>query len=328
MSIDAVYVITQKLDLRLTRICVASIRFWHPDVPIYLIKDEILAEFDTGEIESVWNVKVERCGRARLGGCKWLIKFEPLFLPGSRRILVLDSDIVLCGPLLEALNQIEADFIVAEEYWHGPLTGNPHGDAVVNGLFFDLNRLRTFDSQYAFPGKAFNAGQMVMTTGLLTRHDFDAMIDWAGVPRVKSPEVFRMGDQGIWNYLLHQRCCQGKLTLKYADFMVVGSDSRCRDVDVSRIEKRQGYPFLIHWAAGHPAFLSAMNASDILRFFENYYYSKLPRSGLSRKMRSTTYAAWRVCRQSKYKTHLVCRRVLANLRLLETAKRLNRVRIK
>ena len=39
MTIDAVYIACYKYDLRFTRILVASIRHWYPEIPIYLIKD-------------------------------------------------------------------------------------------------------------------------------------------------------------------------------------------------------------------------------------------------------------------------------------------------
>ena len=58
MKIDCIYLLTHKYYLRLTSICVASIRYWYPDIPIYLIKDEVDGSFSTREIERIWNVGV------------------------------------------------------------------------------------------------------------------------------------------------------------------------------------------------------------------------------------------------------------------------------
>lgn len=58
MKIEGVVISCYRSDLRLTRICVASVRFWYPDVPIWLLKDRHYGDFDTGEIEKYWNAQV------------------------------------------------------------------------------------------------------------------------------------------------------------------------------------------------------------------------------------------------------------------------------
>ena len=39
MKIDSIVIACFKKDLHLMRICVASIRYWYPDVDIWLLKD-------------------------------------------------------------------------------------------------------------------------------------------------------------------------------------------------------------------------------------------------------------------------------------------------
>ena len=45
-------------DLNLLRPCVASIRYWYPEVEIFLIKDYKKGDFSTKEIERAFDVKV------------------------------------------------------------------------------------------------------------------------------------------------------------------------------------------------------------------------------------------------------------------------------
>ena len=48
-----------------------------------------------------------------------------------------------------------------------------------------------------------------------------------------------------------------------------------RDLDLAKMAKDSPYPFVIHWAGlKHPR-IKAMIRSDILLFFEDYYYSKI-----------------------------------------------------
>jgi hypothetical protein len=297
MKIESVYVFTQEQDLRLTRICVASVRFWHPDIPIFLVKDERKNRFNTAEIEQNFNVNVERFGQDIIGGCGFLIKFEPLFLKERQRSLILDSDIVFCGPVVERLSDLEADFIVAEDCTHGSLAGSAYGEAVVNRLYFNLKNLRRFDPFYAFPNRAFNAGQIVITTGLLKREDLAPLIDWSGVPKLKNPDIFKMGDQGVWNYFLHSESQHGRLHLEYEDFMLLHGDKRCSEINLRRIQEHEGYPFLIHWAGCHPATLSAMPFNEILYFFEDWYYARTRTPLIQRLWREGDYARIRLQKQ-------------------------------
>ena len=49
-----VIIAVNKTDLWFCRICIASIRFYYPDVEIYIIKDELNGFFSTNEMEKLW----------------------------------------------------------------------------------------------------------------------------------------------------------------------------------------------------------------------------------------------------------------------------------
>ena len=56
--IERMYVAACAKDFHLTRLCVASIRFWYPDIPITLIPDFNAGQFDSRPLERDWNVDV------------------------------------------------------------------------------------------------------------------------------------------------------------------------------------------------------------------------------------------------------------------------------
>ena len=58
MKIDGICIACYRHDVELTRLCVASIRYWYPDIPIWLVKDQKYGPFSTREIEKVWRVGV------------------------------------------------------------------------------------------------------------------------------------------------------------------------------------------------------------------------------------------------------------------------------
>jgi len=264
MKIEEIFVAGFKHDVQFTRTCVASIRRWHPHVRITLIKDRFYGDYPTTDIERHFNCGVLATGQTRYG---WGFgKLEPLFLPGGRRFLVLDSDIVLAGPVLDRLGQIAADFMVQHE--------EPTA-AFVRSHYFDLERVRAIDPAFAFPGYTFNTGQWVGTAGKLSREDFAPFVTGTP-PRVRDPEMFRLGEQGLLNYVLMKQAAAGRLTLVRDRFMEVGDDPPVAAIDLERLRAGPGYPFLIHWCGLRRPDFDAMVRGDILRHFESVYYARLP----------------------------------------------------
>jgi len=110
MKIECIYILSYKQDIRLAHCCVASIRQWYPDLPIFLIKDEGRGTYDTGDLERHWQVQVFGTEKKHLG--YGMGKLEPLFQARRQRCLILDSDVVFLGRVLEPLERLEEDFIV------------------------------------------------------------------------------------------------------------------------------------------------------------------------------------------------------------------------
>ena len=296
MKIDKIYIATHKYDLRLTRICVASIRYWYPEIPIYLIKDYFNGDFPTEEVERVWRVKVFETPYRYFG---WgMSKLEPVFSEQGSRFLILDSDIVFTGSVLETLEQHAEDFVVNLETQTAER---------LHEIYFDLAKLNELDPQFHFPGTTFNTGQYVATGGILNREDFD-VVNWTtSPPSLKYPQIFRNGDQGVLNYVLAKKAEAGQVTVADVPFMKYGL-KEISDFDLSKIAADSPYPFVIHWAGLKQRRIKAMIRSDILLFFEDYYYSKLPFGKLRNRCRVASEFIGRMVHKTIRKAgHLVSR---------------------
>ena len=263
MKISQIYIATHKYDMRFTRICVASIRYWYPEVPIHLIKDYFNGDFSTEEMERVWNIKIFETPNRCFG---WgMSKLEPVFSEQGKRFLILDSDTVFTGRVLDWLEEQTEDFVVSLE------TQSPQR---LKEIYFDLAKLNEFDPEFHFPGTTFNTGQYVATGGVLRRDDFDA-VNWTTTPpSLKYPEIFKNGDQGVLNYVLLKKAGAGQVSVGGIPFMKYGLED-IGDFDLSKIAANSPYPFVIHWAGLKRPRIKAMIRSDILLFFEDYYYSKI-----------------------------------------------------
>lgn len=285
MRIQRIYIATYKHDLRLTRICVASIRYWYPDIEICLIKDPGAGPFDTRELQRLWGVQELETGKNSFG---WgFSKLEPLFLTDAHKFLVLDADTAFAGPVLDALDRIPEEFIVDDET-------QPPDD--VRRRYFDVDALRTFDPTFEPCGKNFNSGQWVGTAGIVSRNDFADVVDWSHPPRLKHPDVFFPGDQGILNYVLEKLANSGRCSLARTNLMLWAPRDLDR-FDLNAMQRQSPYHQIIHWAGCKLYGKKPMPRADILGFFEGQYYSRMTGGLLLRKWRAAgNYAAYQARR--------------------------------
>jgi hypothetical protein len=280
--ITRIYVAACRGDFHLTRLCVASIRYWYPDIPITLIPDYELGEFDSTLLERGWNVERFETNVRRFGWC--LSKLEALFPPRRERYLMLDSDIVLLGPVLDVLNETPGDFVVQPEERSG----------------FELERdtfvvepLKAFDPAFVVPRFVFNCGQYVGTSGLLRREDFGSVMEWSSPRRALHPEIFKCGDQGLFNYVLSKAETAGRLTIGFRKFYLWRRDDSSA-ISVNRIAARNSDPLLMHWAGAKPDSAEKMERADILAFYAAFERRHLSlKSRLTYWFRGQTAAKWR-----------------------------------
>jgi hypothetical protein len=273
--ISRIYIVAYKCNVHFARICIASIRYWYPDIPIYLIKDEAAGVFDTSHLEKHWNVQITQNTTPFRQGL--YNAMAPFFQKFEGRGLVIDPDIVFIGKVLDKLEKVEEDYIVHPEYFDGP--NHPE----VSNTYYDYSKLKNFDPDYQFPGYCFNAGQIVFESGKIELDEVLKLFD-VGTDSIKTkyPEVFRNWDQGIWNYILNKKEQAQQLTIGKIEFMVWPSKAFAKNypIDLRKIKDNENtYPVMMHWAGiTGLGFISLMTYSKILRFFRNYYYAKIPRS--------------------------------------------------
>jgi hypothetical protein len=276
MKIEGVVISCYPLDLQLTRICVASVRFWYPRIPIWLLKDRRYGDFNTRELEKYWNVQVYPTRHRSLG---WGFgKLEVLTELPKRRLLVLDSDIVFAGRVIERLEMFDEDFVVAKE--------DHHDSAGIERHFFNPSKLLQLDPEFKFPGYGFNTGQVVATTGCIKKGDFDGLVDWQA-RTVNHPDIFKMGEQGLCNYVVLRWAEQGKLTIRREPFMVWPGDvARTEHIQLCDLIPAGPHREVIHWAGfGWGKSPEEMPRSEILLFFEEAYYRGVPGGAWLRQFR-------------------------------------------
>lgn len=273
-SIDRIFIAGYKYDLRYARCCVASARKWYPEIPITLIKDRFYGEYDTSDIEKYWEVDVLDVGNRVFS---WgFSKFEPLFLKKRERVLILDADTVLLGSVLSLFEEHAEEFIVS---------GHSVSEGFQNRQYYDPKEISKYDSAFKHPGYAFNSGQMVVTTGIIKREDLEPFVAFTNPPVLKEENLFKYGDQGLFNYFLFKRQQEGVITLKSLPFMEGGESTFIKSLGCSELDNYENRPLVIHWAGVRGSRFSQTVGGHVLKYFEDCYYAKLPFGELTKYAR-------------------------------------------
>lgn len=273
-----VFIAATPHDLRWARICLSSVRFFHPEIEVAILPGAPLPSSFLREIEKYWNAKVHPLPPNHYG---WgFVKLEPLFAEPGHRFLVLDADTILTGPILERFEHNNAVFLVDNEL---------QTESETKRLYYDIGQVKSVDSTALRPSFVFNSGQWFGTSGVLERKDFDPWVEWTFPRRLKFPDVFMPGDQGVLNYVLNQKHqLEGMPVTRQALMRWPGHDN-LEEVTIENLGRAE--PRVIHWAGFKAPRLEALPRADLLLHFEELYYKRVPGGDLLRRLRAER-AAW------------------------------------
>lgn len=278
MKIDEIYVIATRNDIRFARVCICSIRYFYPQIPIKLLIDEIFGKAETTDLEAALGVTVVETPQ-RIWG--WgFAKFFPMLLEPSRRVLILDSDIIFTHPLLERLEQYDEDFIVATEpEW-------PDYEDYIRRAYFVPDAMADFDPGFQRQ-LTFNGGQMVVQTGKLTRKDFEQCVEFVEPIRVKRADVFPCGEQGVTNYLVNAKLAEGSVSVRSVDYML-WADSKLvpKGLPTNGNDTPLDERMLAHYTCHKKIYPWKMKSRELFYAFENRYYALVKHGWLLSKLRA------------------------------------------
>jgi lipopolysaccharide biosynthesis glycosyltransferase len=277
-----------KNDFFLTRICVASIRYYYPDVDIFLVKDFLNGPFSSTELERAMNVKILDLGTQKFGwsAAKMYLLLSNQF-PGEK-LLSLDSDIIFAGRFLEKISQDakEFDFVVNKEPGDDPYS------KFVTKHYYDFKYLNTIDPAFQFPGYFFNGGQMVITTGKLKQSEVIDYFELDSFPYWKQLDKMPFVDQSLLNYMLPKKEQNGEIKILKTKFMLWSEGMEAKELDIDQVKKGEKYLYLIHWAGAlRIPYINKMTRADLLVFFEDFYYNNVPLGNLKKIKRKTLAAS-------------------------------------
>lgn len=267
-----IVVCCNKKDFFFAKICIASIRYYYPGIPVELVKDIGNGSFNTAELEKYFNVQATDLGISKMGwsGAKFHYLYQNI---KGKKVLMLDADIVFTGPFLERLLPVIElnDYVVNMEEQNDP------DAAWVKDIYFDINAIRTAYPAYVYPGFFFNAGQLFLTVGSIEEAVLNQYFNRDVFPFWLNHQLFPLVDQSVYNYLLPALNAENKIKLGTEKFMLWGNSSEVLEISLNDVKEKKLQSGSIHWAGClRTPYVAKMVRGDILVFFESLYYCKIP----------------------------------------------------
>ncbi|OWP61352.1 hypothetical protein CDA63_19885 [Hymenobacter amundsenii] len=280
MKPKTIVVFCNKGDFYLARICIASIRYYYPSANLYIVKDYLRGEFSSEEMETYFNVKVLDLGIKKFGWSAAKLHFLLSDLFPNEQVTLLDADIIFIGRVLDNLYKKfpNIDFIV--DQYH---VSNPRSEHI-KSFYYDYDEIKKVEPDFIYPGYVFNGGQTIVKTGKLTESDIENYFDRNNFPFYTNMKLMPLVDQSILNVVLHRKVQNNEITIAAQQYMLWSDQESISEIEIDDIKQGVKYPFLIHYAGSYKnEDISRMKRGDILSFFENYYYSKIPK-GMQKKV--------------------------------------------
>ena len=272
----AVVVFANRKDFFCTKLCVSSIRYYYPDVDIFLVKDYLNGRFNTDRLCKAFDVKVIELGKRYFGWSAAKIFFLLSEKLPRRRYLCLDSDIIFVGNLLDRLNAQAGDFVLHPEIYPQPFPD------MVKKIFLDPEKVVSHYKEYKYPGFFFNAGQTVVTPGMLKRDIFLPAFNPERYPYYKDSETFPLVDQSILNIVISIKMTAGEVSVTTLPYMLWSVDFFKKPANqvMENFLDGAANPYLVHYAGDvRTQKIGEMKGNNLLHFFRGLYLGKLSKAG-------------------------------------------------
>ena len=193
----------------------ASIRHYHPDVPICLTVD---GDFEVKDLEDEYDLVVLRIDDMQDQEMAGFIrrsfhaKHAAMWEGPFESYLYLDADAIIWGELIPQI-QSELDFQI---FWDGvslPQDAEEVPDWMPH-YYLNPEKLKGFDANFDWRGLPyFCAGAFACRRNVIPFEKYREVESWGQ----NNPGTFAWGDMGILNYLVHSQAQRGNIRVGMTD---------------------------------------------------------------------------------------------------------------
>ena len=194
----------------------ASMRYYCPDVQICLLVD---GDVEVGDLQAEYELIVLRPrdlpdkNMTRLVSGNYRIKLSAMWEGPFGHYVWMDSDALVWGNFVDQVDK-QLDFQI---FW-SEVSIEPNATEVpwwLGHFYYDLNRLQDHDPSFEWRGhRYFSAGVYAARRNAISYDQWMQCESWNDA---SNSELFRFGDQGILNYLVHAGAKRGTMKVGCSD---------------------------------------------------------------------------------------------------------------
>jgi hypothetical protein len=172
------------------------------------------------------------------------------------------------GNLTESLEIFDEDFIA--------VTVHPsETQDMIRKWFFIPEKVKEQYENYKYPGFLFYAGQIVANAKKFSYADFEDVLKSKEHPVCEREDIFVGADQGVLNYVVAKKIKNNSLSFRSHNFMILRWTPGMEKVSFSDVVEKKPKDFLVHWHGPKNGLISFLPNSQLLKFYETFYYSKI-----------------------------------------------------
>jgi hypothetical protein len=267
-KVEQIFLVTYRYDLANLIVCLESIRYWYPDIPITVVKNRNEGDFPIDFLAGHFKLSVIDSPAARYGS--YFGSLEPYLTGRSGRFLVMDTDTALTGPVLDFLGSLSADFVVDLE---------EQPEHKLRALYWNPDGIKDYIPEYSRAWFTFNNGAVCGTGDKVTRADFADFMNWpdGAEPSMKDSSVFPMADMTAINVAINRKAVRGEITVDRVALMIYAPFYMESQSDlVRRIADRSGPELrIIHWADQKHLPIAKRPLGQVYQFYRSRFFSRL-----------------------------------------------------
>lgn len=267
-TVDKIYLVTHRYDLSNLFPCLASIKYWYPDIEIVIIKNLNNGNFNLNFLKNYFHVSFMYETDYSYG--KFYGSLEPFLTGKDERFIILDTDTVLTGKIIDFIELKNEDFII--DFEQQPLNK-------VRDLYWDPELISCFINNFSDSWFTFNNGIIAGVGNKITKSDFNDFMIWEKYkePLIINQSVFPTYDQSAINVVLNKKFSQKQISLTREKIMIYPSFfTESVDDLLKGIENKDAQEFrIIHWADTKSIAPSQKPLSEIFIFYTDNFFESL-----------------------------------------------------
>jgi hypothetical protein len=293
--------VTHRYDLPNLFVCVASIKYWYPNIEIVIIKNTNNGDVDLSFLKNYYNISFASDSDYNFG--IFYGSLLPFLAAKEERFIIVDTDTAFTGPIIDYIESFNEQFVL--DFEEQPL----HKLKV---LYWDPEQVANYVKGYSDNWFTFNNGIIAATSNLIRKDDFSDFLIWEDdkEPEMKNDRAFPMFDQSAINVVINKKYDTNSITVTRQPIMIYPPFYTGNEMELlAQIQKRNGKEYrVIHWADQKNISLTQRPLGKIYRFYLEQFFKGFSKS---EQIRIHTYLKYLSVEASSKKSS---RRVIRKLK--------------